>query len=75
MTLSAPTMQTLFGKNIQELRNLTFKQIWWREEFFKIALNDGQCCGTENLFYYHIFPPSKKITKVEVIIHREEFSI
>ena len=74
-------MENLFNKSIKEMRKMTFKKIdWLGMNYLKFTLNDGQFCkaGNEKDFdrkfmVSHTFDPSKKITKIEVIIDRDEY--
>jgi hypothetical protein len=74
-------MENLFNKSIKEMRKMTFKKIvWLGMNYLEFTLNDGQFCkaGKEKDFdrkfmISHTFNPSKKITKIEVIIDRDEY--
>ena len=74
-TLLSPEMTRLEENSWQELRNLTITQVQWDGvETIGFTINDSQDCkvGPDDFEATHTFDPSKKITRVEVIIHEIE---
>ena len=74
-TMSFPDEQKLAGKSFKELCNLAFQKVQWcGNATLGFVLNDGQSCkaGKEDFNESHTFNPTKKITKVEVIIRKYE---
>ena len=68
------------NKTVEELRNLTIKKIWWGNCIslgFTFSDLQVQLCkvGTYDFENSYTFDPSKKITKVEVIIRNDEHMI
>ena len=47
---------------------------WYGNVTVGVTLNDGQSCkaGTEDYGYSYTFDPSKKITKIESIVDKDE---
>ena len=77
-TFSFPDMPTLTHLSWQELRNLTITQVKWNGALtIGFTISDSQSCkaGKENFINSHSFDQTKKITKVEVIIHKIEYHI
>ena len=73
-----PDMSTLAKQNRQELKNLIITQVHWDKNCsLGLTLNDDKSCkaGTVVCNNSHTFDPTKKITRVEVIIEKFERSI
>ena len=71
-------MPNIGNKSVPELRNLAINKVKQNCEYtLRFNLNDGQSCkaGPYDCTKRHTFDPSKKITKVEVIIRNDEFMI
>ena len=69
-------------KSVQELRKLRITKVEWHSiRTLQFTLSDGQSCKTDTSEFTsemtdsHIFDPTKKITRVEVNIHKSEFQI
>ena len=78
--MGVPDMPTLENKNVSELRNLTVTQIKWsKPDALSLTLSDDQSCEARRRFGgftdSHTFDPAKKITKIEVIIHKYDSDI
>ena len=77
-TLLSPEMTRLEENSWQELRNLTITQVQWDGvETIGFTINDSQDCkvGPDDFEATHTFDPSKKISKIVVIIDDPEFEI
>ena len=79
-TVKLPDILKLESKNSQELINMSITQVEWNDNHsIGFTLNDGQSCkakaGPNSFPYRYTFDPSKKITKVEVIINKSEWWI
>ena len=76
--MSAPDLTKLANKNLKELNSLALEEIQWNDMFaLRLNLNDGQSCkvGSNELEESHIFEPTKKITSIETILHKNEYQI
>lgn len=76
--ISVPNLTTLGEKTLEELRKLTFKEVQWNYgKKLGFILSDDQKCilGTNKLDKTHKFNQEKKITKVEVIMSKDEVNI
>jgi hypothetical protein len=63
---------------LQELKILAFSQVKWNHTFsLGFALSDGQLCeaGSENFYTSYSFDPNLKITRIECMIGKGEYSI
>jgi hypothetical protein len=69
-------MLTLKNKSLEELINLHLTYVKWRTNItlgFILSNNESCIAGSaQEVNMSHIFDPKKKITKVEVIIHKGE---
>ena len=75
--ISAPEVQELTEKNLQELKDLTITQVSWGINIYTLGftLSDGSKCKAGILYAtegFHTFDPAKKITKVEAFISQSE---
>ena len=71
-------MTTLVNKSSQELRNLKIREVKW-SLIAGIAFTLSKCltckAGKQDFKYSHIFNPTIKITRLEVVIHKNEVDI
>ena len=75
-TSTIPDIKILANKNGKQLRQLTIAQVdWYYIDSLSFTLNDGQSVKAgKNLFPgKYTFDPTKKITKIEVIIGKYEY--
>jgi len=73
-----PDMQKIATKSLEELLSLTIAEVSWNPLVtLGFRLTDGQFCsiGYDPVDNMHKFDPSKKITKVQHIIHKREITI
>ena len=67
------------NQSLQELRNLAITQVSWNDIFnIEFTLSNGQFCNAGTDFRYdqnHFFDFREKITRIEVIIMKNELSI
>ena len=64
-----PDMQKIATKSLEELLSLTIAEVSWNPLVtLGVRLTDGQLCSIG-------YDPSKKITKVQHIIHKREITI
>ena len=75
-TVCVPDEQKLARMSAYQLRNHTITQVeWYPQSTYIFTFFDGQSCRGGKKYYTDyrtIFTPSKKITKVEVIIEKGE---
>ena len=75
-SLLIPDLTMLRDKSWQELRNLKINQVQWSGFIHTIGftLSDDQSCkaGTRDFNQSHTFDPTKKITRIETVITKDE---
>lgn len=75
-TVQVSDMETLVNKSYEELRSLKIDRITWNfPKMLGFVLTDGQNCLSgpcEPTNIIHMFDPSKKITKIECFIQKDE---
>jgi hypothetical protein len=74
-TVSIPDMTPFAVKSLQDIKNLKITKVEWTSSSLFITLIDGQTCRAGTKYFWcesHIFDPFKKITRVEVIINKDE---
>ena len=78
-TVNLLDMPTLAKMNLQELGNLSIRQVQWNVySTLGFTLSDGQTCraGTSwDFVNSHVFDQSKKITKIVTTVHWNEVDI
>ena len=77
--VSLPDLKTFSNITLQSLRKLHITQVSWNDIFnIEFTLSNGQFCNAGTDFRYdqnHFFDFREKITRIEVIIKRNERSI
>ena len=77
--VSLPDLKTFSNITLQSLRKLHITQVSWNDIFnIEFTLSNGQFCNAGTDFRYdqnHFFDFREKITRIEVIINRNEGSV